>query len=252
MSMYWKMRWAILIKKITLVETESALTQLLQHLCAPNQPQVLAFANAHALNCAADSVDFFVALNSANVVLRDGSGMAMLYRMLGAKPGLNLNGTDLIPKIIERFNGEPIALFGTQEPYLSKAAAAIGIVIAPNSQLIFKDGFQTADAYLRLAKEAKPKLIVLGMGMPKQENIAAQLVELASPCLIVCGGAIIDFMGGKTSRAPKWMQNMGIEWIYRLAMEPKRLFSRYLFGNPIFLFRTLGYIFQKYISTNEK
>jgi N-acetylglucosaminyldiphosphoundecaprenol N-acetyl-beta-D-mannosaminyltransferase len=245
MSMHWKMRWSILLKRITLVETEPALEQLLQHLCAPNQPQVLAFANAHALNCAADSVEFFETLNSAKVILRDGSGMAMLYRMLRIKPGLNLNGTDLIPKIIKRFNGEPIALFGTQEPYLSKAAVAIGAGIAPNSPLICKDGFQTADTYFLLAKEAKPKLIVLGMGMPKQEKVAAQLVALANPCLIVCGGAIIDFMGGKTSRAPNWMQRMGIEWIYRFAVEPKRLFLRYLIGNPVFLLRSADHAFRK-------
>lgn len=239
MNMPWKMRWSILLKKITLVHNEPGLEQLMQRLCAPDQSQVLAFANAHAFNSAADSVEFFEALNSANVILRDGSGMAMLYRMLGTKPGLNLNGTDLIPKIIERFNGEPIALFGTQDPYLSKAAAVLCANIAPRSQLTCKDGFQTADTYLMLAKEAKPKLIVLGMGMPKQEKVAAQLIALNSPCLIVCGGAIIDFMGGKTSRAPKWMQSIGIEWIYRLAMEPRRLFSRYLIGNPVFLLRIL-------------
>jgi len=238
MSMHWKTRWCSLIKKITLIDTEAALAQLLQKMSAPNQPQVLAFANAHALNCAADSVEFFEALDSADVILRDGSGMAMLYRMIGIKPGLNLNGTDLIPKIIERFNGEPIALFGTQEPYLSKAAITIGAGIAPNSRLIRKDGFHSEDIYLMLAREEKPKLIVLGMGMPKQEKVAAKLVALDFPCLIVCGGAIIDFMGGKTRRAPKWMQSIGIEWIYRLAMEPKRLFSRYLIGNPVFLFRS--------------
>jgi N-acetylglucosaminyldiphosphoundecaprenol N-acetyl-beta-D-mannosaminyltransferase len=130
-------------------------------------------------------------------------------------------------------------LFGTQEPYLSVAAAAVGTSIAPNSALICKDGFQTVETYLLLAQKVKPKLIVLGMGMPKQEKVAAQLAALASPCLIVCGGAIIDFMGGKTSRAPKWMQRMGIEWIYRLAMEPKRLFFRYLIGNPVFMARLL-------------
>ncbi len=243
--MHWKARWTSLISKITLIDTEPASEQLLQKMSAPNQPQVLAFANAHALNCAADSFEFFEALNSADVILRDGSGMAMLYRMLGIKPGFNLNGTDLIPKIIERFDGQPIALFGTQEPFLSVAAAAVGAHIAPNSPLSCKDGFQTADTYLLLAKEAKPKLIVLGMGMPKQEKVAAKLVALDFPCLIVCGGAIIDFMGGKTSRAPKWMQGMGVEWIYRLAMEPKRLFSRYLIGNPVFLFRSADYAFRR-------
>ena len=60
------------------------------------------------------------------------------------------------------------------------------------------------------------------------------------PCLIVCGGAIIDFMGGKTSRAPTWIRSTGMEWAWRLAQEPKRLFERYIIGNPVFLARALS------------
>ncbi|MEX5624238.1 WecB/TagA/CpsF family glycosyltransferase, partial [Pseudomonas syringae] len=57
--------------------------------------------------------------------------------------------------------------------------------------------------------------------------------------LIVCGGAILDFLGGKASRAPQWLRHLGGEWAYRLLREPKRLFMRYVVGNPLFLLRTL-------------
>jgi exopolysaccharide biosynthesis WecB/TagA/CpsF family protein len=77
--------------------------------------------------------------------------------------------------------------------------------------------------------------------MPKQEQVAAQLrKQLSNGCLIVCGGAIIDFLGGKVTRAPLWVRNWGIEWMYRLAVEPKRLFKRYVIGNPKFLVRSLA------------
>jgi hypothetical protein len=56
----------------------------------------------------------------------------------------------------------------------------------------------------------------------------------------VCGGAIIDFMGGKTSRAPVWMRKTGLEWVYRLMIEPRRLFHRYVVGNPVFLARAIS------------
>jgi exopolysaccharide biosynthesis WecB/TagA/CpsF family protein len=77
------------------------------------------------------------------------------------------------------------------------------------------------------------------MGMPKQEAVAARLAASGVPCLIVCGGAILDFLGGKVHRAPRWMRRLGCEWVFRLMSEPKRLFTRYVLGNPMFLLRTL-------------
>jgi N-acetylglucosaminyldiphosphoundecaprenol N-acetyl-beta-D-mannosaminyltransferase len=242
--MHWKRRWPSLLEKITLVDSESDLENIMQQLCAPNQRQVLAFANAHAFNSVANSVEFYDAISSAHIILRDGSGMAILYRMLGIKPGLDLNGTDLIPKIIKRFNGAPIALFGTQDPYLSKAAALVGNILSKDSCITCCDGFQESQVYCDIADKIKPKLIILGMGMPKQELIAMKLMNLKSPCLIVCGGAIIDFFGEKVHRAPKWMRRIGVEWVYRLVLEPRRLFSRYFIGNPIFIWRTLSICFR--------
>jgi exopolysaccharide biosynthesis WecB/TagA/CpsF family protein len=78
------------------------------------------------------------------------------------------------------------------------------------------------------------------MGMPRQEEMACVLrAALTHPCLIVCGGAIIDFLGGRAPRAPVWMRRFGLEWVYRLMQEPGRLFRRYVLGNPLFLLRTL-------------
>jgi hypothetical protein len=76
------------------------------------------------------------------------------------------------------------------------------------------------------------------MGMPRQEEVAIALrAALGFPCLIVCGGAIIDFLGGKVPRAPVWMRRCGLEWAFRLGREPRRLWNRYVHGNPRFLKR---------------
>jgi len=93
---------------------------------------------------------------------------------------------------------------------------------------------------VRLAAAHRPAIIVLGMGMPRQEEVAGLLrAALGFPCLIICGGAIIDFLGGKTSRAPAWLRRAGLEWAFRLALEPGRLFRRYVIGNPLFIARAL-------------
>jgi N-acetylglucosaminyldiphosphoundecaprenol N-acetyl-beta-D-mannosaminyltransferase len=83
------------------------------------------------------------------------------------------------------------------------------------------------------------------MGMPKQEQLARALREQGGAQLIVCGGAILDFLAGKVSRAPAFMQSAGVEWLYRLAKEPRRLFKRYVVGNPAFLLKLLSWKRQK-------
>lgn len=237
----WQGHWRQLVRALVRIHTPRGEQQLLATLAQPAQPTVLAFVNAHAMNSAATSRDFFEAVRSADVVLRDGIGMAILLKLLNLEPGFNLNGTDLIPKILRQYAGLPIALFGTQEPYLSQARDVITSSIAVGSPCVVEHGFHDTETYVRLAAEQRPALIVLGMGMPRQEEVARELrARLETPCLIVCGGAIIDFLGGKTSRAPRWLRGVGLEWAFRLALEPKRLFRRYVIGNPVFLARALA------------
>ena len=236
----WRQRWNQLINKIRRVQTQEDRDRLLDDLSSPAAPFVLAFANAHAMNSLVKSSAFFDALNSADMVLRDGSGMATLYKLLHMEAGLNLNGTDLIPNLILRFNGRGIAFFGTQNPYLEKCRDTVSKSLAPASEVTTAHGFLEAFKYADLANRKQPSLIVLGMGMPRQEQVAAVLrSELSFPCLIVCGGAIIDFLGGKAPRAPAWVRKSGLEWMFRLALEPRRLFQRYVIGNPLFLSRAL-------------
>jgi exopolysaccharide biosynthesis WecB/TagA/CpsF family protein len=238
----WQSRWRELVQSVVRVRTGRGEQQLLESLAHPAEPTVVAFVNAHAMNSAAVSRNFFEALLSADILLRDGIGMAILLRLLHQVPGRNLNGTDLIPQILKLYAGRPIALFGTQEPYLRRARHRVMNKLAPGSCCMTTHGFCEVEDYIRLAATHKPSLIVLGMGMPRQEEVARVLrAAVGYPCLIVCGGAIIDFIGGRTSRAPAWIRTARLEWLYRLALEPKRLFRRYVIGNPLFLVRAVSF-----------
>lgn len=237
-TMTWRKRWNHLIDRIVRVRDHDELAPFLSGVNAAPAPRVLAFVNAHAMNSAAQAEDFYKAIADADLIVRDGTGMLVLFRMLALHPGLNLNGTDLIPKIICQYDGRPIGLYGTRDPYLLRAQHSIKENLAPNSHIHQIDGFQDIDVYVELARRERPALVILGMGMPKQELVAAAMrKQLDHPCLIICGGAIIDFIGGKTPRAPVWVRKMGSEWVYRLALEPNRLFNRYVVGNPMFMLR---------------
>ena len=217
--------------------------RLFDALLHPAGPRVLAFANAHAFNLAARDAAFFEDLVAADWLLRDGQGMAWLLWLMGQAPGLNLNGTDLIPALVTRLGkaqpGARIALLGTRAPWLARAGTRMQ-ALAGGTRCLIADGFLPDDEYLRLARSESPHLVVLAMGMPRQERLARALRAAApAPCLIVCGGAIADFLGGRFVRAPHWVQRIGLEWCWRLAREPRRLFGRYVLGNPLFLARAL-------------
>lgn len=229
-----------LANSLTIIPDAEAKAGLLGAL-APSRltaPTRLAFVNAHAANLCHRDAAFSADLLACEIILRDGTGMKILYKMLGQDPGLNLNGTDFIPELVDDYHGHPIALMGTADPHLSKAA---DILETKGASIVARiDGFQDDETYLSLAKQARPVLIILAMGMPKQERIAAYLAaNLGYPCLIVCGGAVLDFIGGKVARAPSIFRKTGFEWFFRLIVEPKRLFNRYVIGNALFLGRSL-------------
>ncbi|WP_175484722.1 WecB/TagA/CpsF family glycosyltransferase [Palleronia marisminoris] len=173
----------------------------------------------------------------ADVLLRDGKGMDFLMRRAGVPSGMNMNGTDLIPQILRRAKGSPVAIYGTADPWLSTAKETLereGHDIVDH-----RDGFCADADYVALAKDSPARIIVLAMGMPKQERVAAMIREVRAdrPCTIICGGAIVDFIAGRHPRAPLWMRERGLEWAFRLGREPRRLFSRYVIGNVQFLLR---------------
>jgi exopolysaccharide biosynthesis WecB/TagA/CpsF family protein len=198
---------------------------------------VVSFVNAHAMNTACQNPVFFQTLRSADLLLRDGAGTLILLKAIGKEPGLNMNGTDFIPKVLLASRHVPIALCGST----AQTAAAAAAWLNQNGvhRVTHCDGFQPPEFYLQMLKGQRPRIVVLGMGMPKQELLSAMIAqELPGPMLIMNGGAILDFMAHRFRRAPWVMRRLGLEWLFRLLLEPNRLWRRYLLGNFVFLWRT--------------
>jgi exopolysaccharide biosynthesis WecB/TagA/CpsF family protein len=225
-----------IINSMTLVKNDDDVEALIDDCLSSRSSRIISFVNAHAFNICNRNREFADAVLQSDIILRDGIGMQLLFKALKVDGGLNMNGTDLIPRLLDSAKGQSLGILGTAEPYLSSAADQLKQ--AGHNVVVTEDGFQDQTTYLALIERHRPKIIILGMGMPKQELIAAYLRENVSyNPLLINAGALIDFIGGKAKRAPLWMRRVHLEWVFRLLNEPKRLFHRYMTGNLVFLSR---------------
>lgn len=224
------------LKKTIIIKDSADYNRFIKIILEQKKSKVISFINTHAFNICYKNDRFLHALLKSDFLLRDGVGMKILYKKLHINPGINMNGTDFIPVLLNYYKGYRVAVFGTEEPFLSNAV--IKLTNKGHNIVCHHDGFSEDDKYLVLAEKFKPELIILAMGMPKQELLSIYLRDnYTSSCLIINGGGIIDFISERRKRAPEWMQNYGLEWLYRFSQDPKRLFIRYFFGNITFFLK---------------
>jgi len=231
-----------LIERMRCVSSDAERRALLASLGAVERPTVLSFLNAHGVNVCMGSAPALAAFRSSDILLRDGVGLQVALPMLGLPTGLNMNGTDFIPLLLRTLSARKVAIYGTATPWLDRARAVLE-TNTPHQYSDLQHGFHPVEHYVEQAKASRPDVILLAMGMPRQEEVATLLKRsLDHPVLIINGGAIVDFLAGRFKRAPEAVQRSGLEWAFRLAQEPKRLFHRYCtgafgFARTIFLLR---------------
>ena len=203
---------------------------------AVDGPVIVAFANAHAFNLAHKDNSFLADLLFSDVLLNDGVGVDILCRLNKIQGGENLNGTDFIPFYLSGYTQEnTLSLYGTSDKALHDSIPKFE-EMGPRV-INSVNGFHDDDYYVEAFLQKPSDIVLLAMGMPKQERVARLLKSVNHKVVIICGGAIVDFTGGNVRRAPEWVRNLKSEWVFRLLSEPRRLFHRYIFGNLSFLYR---------------
>lgn len=226
------------LNKIENVPSEDILEIIGNKIQNSNNLTSVGFLNQHAFNLISSNKHIEKYFYNIDILLRDGIGIKLANMMFGIKNSDNLNGTDLIPQIIK--TTKPLNVdyfvFGTTEPWLELGANKL--IGSLNSTKVL-DGFRPIEDYLTFLKknidDEKTNIIILAMGMPKQEELAFAIKKsIKGKGLIICGGAIIDFNAGRITRAPIFFRKLSLEWLYRLIMEPRRLFKRYVVGIPLF------------------
>ena len=203
------------------------------------------FVNACALNIAVSDRAYRDVLNAGDCVFGDGTGVRWAARLRGIRLRDNVNGTDLVPALFAATAGlgHRCFLLGADEESIRLAAEHVAAAFPGWTLAGHHHGFLTtpeldAQAVAKI-NEARPDLLLVGMGNPLQERwIDAHRAQLAVPVVMGVGG-LFQYWAGTLRRAPRWLRSTGFEWLGILAQQPKKA-KRYLIGNPLFLARILN------------
>jgi N-acetylglucosaminyldiphosphoundecaprenol N-acetyl-beta-D-mannosaminyltransferase len=193
----------------------------------------------HMVNLAR-SAPFRAAYERASLALVDGQALLWASKLLGTGLPEKISGSDLVPRLLERAGrrglrvyflggGPGIALEAAEVARRRYGVAIVGV----DSPVVSPTGEAGPEVVERI-REARPHLLFVALGAPKQELFIDRYRERLLPMVSLGIGASLDFVAGRVRRAPAWMSRAGFEWIFRLSQDPKRLARRYLIDDPRF------------------
>lgn len=199
-------------------------------------------ATAHMAIEAHDNPGFRAAVNRCDLVTPDGMPLVWGLRLLGMKAATRVMGTDLSLRVLEvaGHEGIPVGFYGSTPAVLDRLVEAAhrrfpGLHVAYAESPPFRPLTQEEDAEtVERINRSGARILFVGLGCPRQEQwVADHLGRVQAVMLAV--GAAFDFIAGAKPQAPPWMQRAGLEWLFRLVTEPRRLWRRYLWHGPRFV-----------------
>lgn len=191
---------------------------------------------------AEDDAAFREAYAAASLSLTDGQALVWAMRLLGTPVPEKVSGSDLVSPLMRRAAAEGWRVYllggapGAAEVAAARLERELGVRIAGvDAPRVAVEGDAGEPAILERVRRARPQLVVVGLGAPKQERFVHRSLSQLGPAVALGLGASIDFLAGRVRRAPRWVSRSGLEWMFRLAQEPRRLAHRYLVKDPRFL-----------------
>jgi N-acetylglucosaminyldiphosphoundecaprenol N-acetyl-beta-D-mannosaminyltransferase len=189
-------------------------------------------------------IDLQLAYAEAGLVLADGAPIVAASRLLGRPLPERVAGSDLVPAMFDCTSAEApldVYLLGAAPGVAERAGMQIirrwphvRIVGVDSPPLGFEHDPAENERILARIAAARPDVLIIGFGAPKQELWVHRHAERIDAAAAVCAGATIDFLAGEKRRSPRWMRKVGLEWLHRVACEPRRLASRYLKDGLVF------------------
>lgn len=217
-------------------------------------PSYVCFANVHMVVEASRDKTLHDAMSKANIVAPDGRPISLFLRFIENIQQDRVCGMDIMPDLLKQAetDGKSVYFYGTTSALLKtiikKAAReyprlkVCGHFSPPFRPLTEAENTFIIDEIIA----ASPDLVFVSLGCPKQEKWMAKNKQRIGACLLGVGQAFSVYAGVE-KRLPKWMQNLSLEWAYRLYLEPQRLWKRYLFTNSYFLLLTLYYVVGRFL-----
>jgi exopolysaccharide biosynthesis WecB/TagA/CpsF family protein len=217
--------------------------QLLDRLVEEKRFTRISFLNAHNANIACEDTKFAQCLRGF-LLLPDGIGVDIAAKLLhGAAFPSNLNGTDFIPGYFrETRHTLTVGLIGARRDNAEGAVQRFAAMSPRHRFVLIDDGYFAPDnepEILDRIAQLRPDVLLVAMGVPRQELWICRSLTAAHCTLPIAVGALFDFMSGAVPRAPGLVRRLRSEWLFRLLVEPSRLWHRYVVGNPVFLWRVL-------------
>jgi len=218
-------------------------TALILDWAARAESRTVCLANVHMVMEAYDDVAYQAVVNGADLVAPDGMPLVWVLNWLGHDLKDRVYGPILTLRVLEAaaMQEVPVGFYGASSDVLAVLIGKIrrrfpGLEIAYSCSPPFRDLTQNEDeAVVRGINASGARILLVGLGCPKQERWMHQHKGRVQAVMLGVGAAF-DFHAGAIPQAPSWMQNRGLEWLFRFCMEPRRLWRRYLRHNPRFAF----------------
>jgi len=225
------------------IDMEETINRI-EDLIKKKKPSLVVTPNVHHINILQKDNEFRKIYKHASIVIPDGIPLLWLSRILGAPLKERVAGSDLLPLFSKIAAEKKYKLFflGAAPGIAKKAAESLiqknpGLTITGTYSPYF--GFENNEKENKkivcMIKKCNPDVLFVCLGPPKQEKWSWKYMNKINVPVVICAGAAFDFIALKMKRAPKWMQNCGLEWLHRLFQEPRRLWKRYLIGNTSFI-----------------
>lgn len=213
------------------------------------QSSFICFANVHMLMEAYDSDGYQKIINAADVVAPDGMPLVWLMRIKGLKKQQRVYGPTSMLHILEMAAREkiPVGFYGGKPGVLETLVSRMqerfkGLQIAYSFSPSFAEDLSEQDLSIKAIRNSNVRILFVGLGCPKQEIWMAGNYRKLNVVMLGVGAAF-DFHAGIKPQAPVWMQQIGLEWLFRLLTEPRRLWRRYFYHNPRFILLALQDLF---------